>query len=368
VTRPLLIPGLPRVWRTPDELQFGADPSRAVSLQLPDPRAAQVLDLLDGTRSERAVLDRAGELDIPLDHVRALIATLRTAGLIRPATDLLPSGLPHETRRRLLGEAAGLALAALPTGRRRTLHDRTMSAPADILRRRWHSHVVINGHGRLAAPIAVAVAEAGVGRVRAETPGLVGPGELPGSPLGSADLGRPRHAAITDAVLRAAPGGRVAAVRRPAATLVVQLDHEDPAVVPPTARPHLAVTIREGIPVIGPLVPEVGGPCLRCVDLHRKDRDAAWPGPAPRHSSEPIEPCTVALVLAATAYATAEVLAHLDGGRPQTLGAAVEITAPGRVRRRSWPPHPACRCAEGAPADDRGAGKRTGTPERRTTG
>jgi hypothetical protein len=351
VTRPFLIPGLPRVWRAPDELQLGADPSRAISLQLPDPRAAQVLDLLDGTRSERAVLDGAGELDIPVDHVRALIATLRTAGLVRPATDLLPSGLPHETRRRLLGEAAALALGALPTGRRRILHDRTMSAPADILRRRWHAQVVINGHGRLAAPIAVAVAEAGVGQVRVETPGLVGPDELPGSPLGSADLGRPRRAAIADAVLRAAPGGRAAAVRRPAATLVVQLDHDDPA----TARPHLAVTIREGIPVIGPLVPEIGGPCLHCVDLHRKDRDAAWPGLAPRHPSEPVEPCTVALVLAATAYATAEVLAHVDGGKPQTLGAAVEITAPGRVRRRSWPAHPACPCAEEARADDQAA-------------
>jgi hypothetical protein len=55
----------------------------------------------------------------------------------------------------------------------------------------------------------------------------------------------------------------------------------------------------------------------------------------------------VASLLAATGFATAEALAHLDGGRPQTLGTAVEITAPGRTRRRSWPPHPACPCAGG---------------------
>jgi hypothetical protein len=50
-------------------------------------------------------------------------------------------------------------------------------------------------------------------------------------------------------------------------------------------------------------------------------------------------------MLAATALATAEVVTFVDGGRPQTLGCAVEITSPGRMRRRSWPPHPACSCA-----------------------
>jgi hypothetical protein len=57
-----------------------------------------------------------------------------------------------------------------------------------------------------------------------------------------------------------------------------------------------------------------------------------------------MQPCTVATLLAATAYATAEALMFLDGATPETLGAAVEITAPGRFRRRSWPPHPACGC------------------------
>jgi hypothetical protein len=356
VTRPLLLPGLPRVWRAPGELQLGADTSRAVSVQLPDPRAAQILDLLDGTRSARAILTRAAELDIPADQARALIAALQAAGLVRPASELIPSGLPHEARRRLSGEAAALALAAPPSELARASETvragetaqpsqpvpPSQPAPAEVLRRRWHSRVVINGHGRLGAPIAVALAEAGVGQVQAEVPGVVGPGELPGGPLRGADLGRPRRAAIADAVLRAAPGQRAAAVRRPAATLIVQLDHDDPRDLLTTARPHLAVTIREGVPVIGPLVRAAGGPCLHCVDLHRRDRDAAWPGPAPRPLSEP---CAVATLLAATAYATAEALTHLDGGEPQTLGTAVEITAPGRVRRRSWPPHPACPCA-----------------------
>jgi len=327
VNRPILIPGLPRAWRGPREIQLGSDPSRAVSIELPDPRAAQILDLLDGTRSERAALLRAAELGVPVEHGQALLATLQAAGLVLPAADLLATGLPHESRRRLIGEAAALAMA-----RRH---------PADVLRRRAAGRVVFTGHGRLGAPIAVALAEAGVGAVQADVPGTVGPGELAGGPLRGSDLGRPRREAISDAVLRAAPGLRAPSVREPTATLVVQLDHSEPP-----DGPHLAVTIREGTPVIGPFVPTGGRPCLRCLDLHRQERDPAWPDPA-RRPLDPVQPCTVATLLAATAFATAEALTHLDGGRPQTLGTAVEITAPGRTRRRRWPPHPACACSAG---------------------
>jgi hypothetical protein len=444
VTRPLLLPGLPRVWRSADELQLGADPFRAVVVRLPDSRTAVILDLLDGTRSERAVLARSAELGIPADQSHALIATLRAAGLVRPATELIPNGLPPATRRRLIGEAAALARTTTPS-------------PAETLRRRWHSRVVINGHGRLAAPIAVALAESGVGQVRPEVPGVVGPGELPGSPLRPTDLGRPRRAAISDAVLRAAPDTRTPPVRRPptpppvapaperepatssrepvspaperaaslhepgestgepdartreqgstrepatpsrppaaqargqaasvrepaavsrepvarvrvrtamgsepgesageagapvGASVVVELDQDVAPDWRAEARrvgrePRLAVTIRDGVPVVGPFVPAVGGPCLHCIELHRRDRDASWPGVAPRPRTEPAEPCTIAGLLTATAYIVDEILAHLDGGGPETLGAAVEISGPGRLRRRSWPPHPACPC------------------------
>ncbi|MBB2946152.1 hypothetical protein FB565_005910 [Actinoplanes lutulentus] len=339
--RPTLIPGLPRIWRNPGELQLGLDPAHAVVLRFPDPRAARVLDLLDGIRSERAVLLRAAELGVRPDEARSLLDLLHQAGLVLPAGTLLPATLPALSRARLTGEAAALALSAVsrPTGR---------PSPARVLRRRQASRVALSGRGRLGAPIAVALAEAGVGHVHPDLSGTVGAGEITGGPLGTADVGSPRRSAVAAAILRTVPGTDVHGTRRPVADLVVQLAHDEPAALVAAAhagrrQPHLVVAIRDGAAVIGPLVPAGGRPCLRCVDLHRQDRDAGWPG-APPSAGADTEPCTVATLLAAVAYATAEVLAHLDGEVPETLGAAVEITAPGRFRRRTWPPHPGCDC------------------------
>lgn len=335
----MLLPGLARIWRGPHTLQLGLDPARAVLIDLPDPRAARVLDLLDGVRPERALLARAAAAGVAADDTRALLDTLHSSGFVLSAPSLLPAGLPDDRRRRLLGEAAALALERRP------------QAPARVLRRRSTARVVISGHGRLAAPIAVALAEAGVGHVHAEVTGVVGAGELAGGPLRSEDLGRPREEAIAEAVRRVAPEIETHAVRRGAASFLVQLRHDQPVALLAAGharrgQPHLVVTIREGCPVVGPLVPPTGRPCLHCVSLHRQDRDADWPEPAAAQlAGTGIEPCAVVTVLAATAYATSEALAYLDGGSPETLGAAVEITGPGRFRRRTWPPHPDCPCA-----------------------
>ncbi|MCU7729958.1 hypothetical protein ODJ79_40105 [Actinoplanes sp. KI2] len=334
MNRPTLIPGLPRIWRRPGELQIGSDPARALLLHLPDPRCERVLDLLDGTRSERLVTIRAAEFGVTAAECRALLDALCAAGLTLPATALVPHTLPAEQRQRLTGEAAALAL-------------RGVARPARSLRRRAEARVVISGRGRLGAPIAVALAQAGVGHVRPEIGGVVRADELAAGPLPGGDVGRPRREAIIDALSRAAPKSSDA-VRRGSPSLLVQLDHDEPTALVSAAltgrrQPHLAVTIREGVAVIGPLVPAAGRPCLNCLDLHRRERDAGWPGSVAAASGP--EPCTVPTLLAATAYAVGEVLMFLDGAVPQTVGATAEITAPGRVRRRTWGPHPACSCA-----------------------
>ncbi|MFC6563299.1 thiamine biosynthesis protein ThiF [Actinoplanes utahensis] len=342
--RPTLIPGLPRFWRNPGELQIGLDPAHAVLLQLPDPRAAGVLDLLDGGSPERLILLRAAELGIPAGDAHTLIELLRAAGLVLPAGSLLPAALPAAARHRLTCEAAALALSS--AGRPGQPRD---PSPARVLRQRLAARVVVSGRGRLGATIAVALAQAGVGHVHPDLSGVVGPAELTGSPLVPADVGTPRRSAVEAAILRVAPGTAVHPVRRTPASLVIQLAHDEPAALVAAGhasrrQPHLAVAVRDGVAVIGPLVPATGAPCLNCLDLHRRERDEGWSGgPAPTAMDSP-EPSTVAVLLAATAYAAGEALTFLDGAAPETLGAAVEISAPGRFRRRTWPPHPRCGC------------------------
>ncbi|MEV0897736.1 hypothetical protein [Actinoplanes sp. NPDC049802] len=349
--RPTLVPGLPRFWRTAGELQLGLDPAHAVLLHLPDARAAGLLDLLDGERAERLVLVRAAELGIPPAEALTLLDLLHEAGLVLPASSLLPAALPAAVRNQLTAEAAALALGRAARSRVPGT-DRSGPSPAQILRRRREARVVLNGRGRLGSTIAVALAQAGVGHVHADLSGVVGPAEITGTPLLATDVGQPRHSAVTAAIERIVPGTGVHPVRRSPASLVVQLAHDEPPALVAAGhaarrQPHLSVTVRDGVAVIGPLVPATGAPCLNCLDLHRRERDDGWSGAAPPPAPDGTEPCTVTTLLAATAFAAGEALAFLDGATPETLGAAVEISTPGRFRRRTWPPHPRCGCQRG---------------------
>jgi hypothetical protein len=110
--RPTLLPGLTRLWRDRHTLQLGVEPSRAVLLEVANPRAARLLDLLDGTRSERCILLHAQAASVGPDDARSLLDALRTAGLVVPAHTLLPRDLTGPARARLAAEAGALALAA----------------------------------------------------------------------------------------------------------------------------------------------------------------------------------------------------------------------------------------------------------------
>lgn len=113
--------------------------------------------------------------------------------------------------------------------------------------------------------------------------------------------------------------------------------------------PHLHVHCREGRVVVGPTVLPGRSPCLRCLDLYRTDRDPRWPHVAARllghGGSAPVPALT-----AAAALVLSEVsVSREPGGRPQTVGATVEISpAEGLWRRRRWPAHQRCRCGAAA--------------------
>jgi bacteriocin biosynthesis cyclodehydratase domain-containing protein len=335
LARPTLLPGLRRLWRSRQRLQLGVDPGRAVVLELPDHRAARLLDLLDGTRSERVLLTEAGRCGIREPHARALLDALRAAGLVVGAQTLLPHNLPEPVRRRLADEAASLALRGTDAP----------ATPAQILRRRAAARVAITGRGRLVAPVALALAQAGVGHVATDHAGAghVAPASGGVGPVTPAVDG------LAAEIDRVAPGTKTTPLRRGEATFAVHAGPTGPASLAAAgyARhrlPHLALAVRDSAVLVGPLVPPQGRPCLNCLDLHRIDRDPAWPQLAAQLAVPDREPCAAATLLSAAGLATGEVLSWLDGEAPATVGAVVEVAAPGRLRRRSWPPHPRCHC------------------------
>lgn len=116
--------------------------------------------------------------------------------------------------------------------------------------------------------------------------------------------------------------------------------------------PHLPVRIRDGIGLIGPLVLPGVTACLNCCDLHRGDRDAAWPAIAAQLQGA-VGAADRATVLATAAVALDQVGRVIDAVRghqrgdepPPTLNATLEFDVGTRstvVRR--WTRHPRCGC------------------------
>ncbi len=115
---------------------------------------------------------------------------------------------------------------------------------------------------------------------------------------------------------------------------------------------HLVAGVRETTAVVGPLVLPGRTGCLHCGDLHRADRDPAWPVVAAqlvgiRRRRE--EPCDVVLATVAASLAALQCLDHLDGRPAAATGASLELSLTDwRLRRRGWPPHPRCDCGAAA--------------------
>jgi len=348
--RPVLLPHLRRLWRDARSLQFGTDPGRAVVLEFTDRRCVRVLDLIDGARTTHQIVTAAARTGIRPDTVHAVLDALSGSGVLVGDHTLLPSGLPEPARTRLRGEATALALARMgPPGPAPPV---PVVSPADVLRRRGTTRILLAGHGALAAPIAAGLAAAGIGHLYPALDGWVRPEDVVVGGLLPEDVNRSRAVATADAIRRVAPETVLTPLRQPAVSFVVRVGTRAASGLAAHGTrgrgvPRLELCVRDGVVVIGPLLVPGRRPCAMCFELHRRDRDPLWPALAAQLATarDGADPCTAATLLAGAAYAVAEVLGHVDGHPGATTGATVEVSAPGTARRRAWAPHPRCDCS-----------------------
>jgi len=116
--------------------------------------------------------------------------------------------------------------------------------------------------------------------------------------------------------------------------------------------PHLPVRVRDGAGMVGPLVIPGVTSCLGCADLHRTDRDAAWPVLAVQlreviaHADRPTVLATAALALGQLQHIIGAVRGtDPPGAPPATMNATVEVdVATQTIRARRWSRHPLCGC------------------------
>jgi bacteriocin biosynthesis cyclodehydratase domain-containing protein len=152
-----------------------------------------------------------------------------------------------------------------------------------------------------------------------------------------------------------------AGVRRGSTDLVVLSDYlvTDPQVVRDLHDervPHLPVRVRDGTGLVGPLVIPGLTSCLRCADLHRSDRDAAWPAVAAqlRHAVGSADRATMLATAALALNQVSRVIdairrtsgdTRLAGDPPPTLDTTLEFDVhTGSTISRRWSRHPRCEC------------------------
>ena len=243
--------------------------------------------------------------------------------------------------------------------------------------------VTVVGAGRLGATLATTLASAGIGSITVLDRFRVSPGDVTPAGAGQEWQDRFRRDAVAERVreseIEARTGARLdpdaLLDRADRADLVVLVEHgvADAAAADlliSADLPHLSILVRDAEVVVGPLVVPGDGPCLRCLDLHRTDRDPAWPatlhqalagrgtGSFATGSEE------TALSTMAAGLAAVQALGHLDAAavpsaiRPPARGATLEIELPhGLAARRVWPVHPRCGCHRLGPGAARPGGQ-----------
>ncbi len=333
-----LSPAARLFWRSPESVHLELG-SRAVVV---DGLPARLIRRIAAPAPPPADADPVGVVE---PAAAGALAALTEAGYLWPRGRARADPRLAAPDPRLAGELAALAVQH---GER----------AVEVLAARRRSSVVVHGRSRLAAHLGSVLAAAGIGRVHCAGDGPARLSQAVPGGVAVTDEGQVLAAAAEAALRRAAPdvdttplplGERadltILAADTPVADDRVQALHAADAA-------YLAVTLGIDHGIVGPLVLPGLTCCLLCIDRHRRDRDPAWAALAVqltvgrRHG--PAAPVAVATLMAGVA--AQQALAFLDGGQPDCLDGTLELRLPDwRLRRRTWPPHPDCGCADDTP-------------------
>ncbi len=308
--RPVLRPGTRLLRRDRDHLQLGVEPGHAVVLR--DSSTVQaLLGQLDGLQPREHLLDRTDDPRTAAETLDALVA----AGAVIDADELRATPASDELTHLLCGRDSA-------TARR-------------LVRTRRASSVALAGAGPTAVEVlaqaGTLLAASGVGCLVAD-------------------------AAVAD---RIPSGGWRHALPGPATTPDVVLLAGSPVTGPATeplvsaGTAHLALSLVDGVAVVGPLVRPGHSACVGCVDRARATRDPAWPALVHqlRPAALPVPPSDLpgprsrVLESAAVTWAVRDLLAHLVGDPVLTAGASLRIGADllDQVLHH-WELDPGCAC------------------------
>ena len=283
---PCIPPWRRPVLRAPGEVQFGVSPGGSIVSGVSEVEL-HALTRLDGSLSLSSSYRLAGEAGIPVGRWRALLDLVERLGVL----EWQPSGGPP------------IRPAVTPPT------------------------VVLDGPGPLVDDVCALLRRGGIDSVV----------EL--APLSTASA-----SASPDT-----PPGT-----RPALAVIIGPMALDPRSGDGWLRrgvPHLPVVAEDTRATVGPIVdPSLTGPCLWCLDLHRTDRDVAWPAVLAQLCGAPGD-VVAHDARAATDPALAHLLAgcvalfttRLLSGGDVPSGVAVEVSLPWpRMDHRRWTIHPRC--------------------------
>lgn len=141
------------------------------------------------------------------------------------------------------------------------------------------------------------------------------------------------------------PAGRVADLVVPVTTEALDLDACREWAADGT--PVLPVIVRGDRTIVGPLL-DGAGPCARCLELHRCDRDphrARWlTALGPHLREQPLAQIDPVLAALTSAVAGSWVRAHLSGlAVPPRVSISIRLPWPD-LRHHEWSVHPRCAC------------------------